>query len=486
MRDLINEYHQKSLSLEPNLQQRKALMEAVVRYTEDFLNHVNDLEESPAYQIKEQGKNILQHTISDEGRNPEDVFQIIAEHVDGEGINTASGGHLGYIPGGGIYSSALGDYWADITNRYAGVFFASPGAVRMENQLINWMKEMVGYPASTLGNLASGGSIANLIAVVAARDAADMKAADVPRHVIYLSEQVHHCIHKAINIAGLRECHIRYIKLDSQYRMDTAELLQTIMEDRQQGLRPWLLVGSAGTTDTGAVDPLSEMADIAEEHQLWFHVDAAYGGFFMLTEHGRNKFKGIERSHSIIVDPHKGLFLPHGLGVVLVRDGLQLQKSFAYNASYMQDTTALADEVSPAEVSPELTRPFRALRMWLPLMIHGVGAFRAALEEKLLLARYAWKELRKFENIELGPEPELSVVIFRFLPEHGNANKFNEQIIRKIHQDGRVFISSTSIKGVFTLRLAILAFRAHLDIIDLALKIIKEKVAETKNEAVRN
>ncbi|ELR73662.1 Aromatic-L-amino-acid decarboxylase [Fulvivirga imtechensis AK7] len=486
MRNLINEYHQKSRNLEPNDEQRKTLREAVVRYTENFLNSVNNPEESPAYQAKDHGQGLMQYAITNEGYNPDEVFQIISEHVDNGGINAASGGHLGYIPGGGIYSASLGDYWADITNRYSGVFFASPGAVRMENHLINWMKEMVGYPASALGNLASGGSIANLIAIVAARDAAGINAADIPQQVIYLSEQAHHCIHKAINIAGLRECQLRYISLDSQYRMDTGKLRQAIIEDIRQGLKPWLLIGSAGTTDTGAVDPFEDMADIAEEYQLWFHIDAAYGGFFMLTEYGSNKFKGIERSHSIIIDPHKGLFLPHGLGVALVRDGVQLQKSFAYHANYMQDATALANEISPADISPELTRPFRGLRMWLPLMVHGLAPFRAALEEKLLLAKYAWQELRKFENIELGPEPELSVVIFRFLPENGNANQFNERIIGKIHEDSRVFISSTTIKGVFTLRLAILAFRAHLDTIDLALQIIKEKMEETKNEAVRD
>lgn len=480
MRDRIKNYQQISSDLEPDAEQRKVLREAIVRYTEYFLDNINDLEKMPAFQINNRGAGIPSHSISDEPRDLKEAIQIMADNVDNEGINPASGGHLGYIPGGGIYSSSLGDYWADITNRYAGVFFANSGAVRMENHLINWMKELLGYPATALGNLTSGGSIASLICIVAARDAKGIKGADIHKQVIYLSEQVHHSIRKAVNTAGLRECSVRYIGLDHQYRIDINQLEMTIEEDKSNGLIPWLLVGSAGTTDTGAVDPLDNMASIAEKHQLWFHVDAAYGGFFMLTDHGREKLKGMERSHSIVIDPHKGLFLPNGLGVAIVKDGVQLQKSFSYNANYMQDAASLADEVSPAEVSPELTRPFRGLRMWLPLMIHGINPFRAALEEKLLLARYAWQELKRFENIEVGPEPELSVVIFRFVPPEQDANEFNQLVVKKIHEDGRVFLSSTTINGTFTIRLAILAFRAHLETIDLALKIINEKVREIK------
>lgn len=480
MREKIKALEAQAQALDPNAGQRSVLRNAIVNYTEQFLENIGDHEKSPAFQVHNTGIDLTQQPISDDPITLEEAISIIAKNVDNEGLNPASGGHLGYIPGGGIYTSALGDYWADITNRYAGVFFANSGAVRLENHLINWMKNVLGYPESALGNLASGGSIANLTAVVAARDAANIKAMDIPRQVIYLSKQAHHCIDKAMNIAGMKECQMRFISMDDRFRIDTEALRATIQKDIDEGLKPWLLIGSAGTTDIGAVDPLDKMANIASEHGLWFHVDAAYGGFFMLTAEGKLKLEGIERSDSVVVDPHKGLFLPYSTGVVLVRDGGHLRKSFAYKASYMQDTADLADEVSPADISPELTKHFRGLRMWLPLMVHGLKPFKAALEEKLLLTKYLYQQLKSMPNLEVGPEPELSVITFRFIPDEGDIDLFNKAIIKKIHEDGRIFISSTTIDGNFILRFAILSFRAHLKTIDLALEILKEKYEEVK------
>lgn len=482
MRDKLKALQAQASDLEPSPELRKRLREEVVGYTETFLEKVNDLEESPTYQIKEKGKPLFDQPIGDEPISLDEAIALVAENVDKEGLNPASGGHLGYIPGGGIYTSSLADYWADITNRYAGVFFANPGAVRMENHLINWMKELMGYPKEAIGNLASGGSIANLIAIVSARDAFELKAADIPNQVIYLSKQVHHCIDKAIHIAGLRESQIRFIDLDDRFRIRKDRLEETIKKDKANGLTPFMIMASAGTTDTGAVDPLNALADIADQEKMWLHVDAAYGGFFMLTEQGKAKFKGIERSDSLVIDPHKGLFLPYGLGVVIVKNGHHIKKAFAYQANYLQDTVSLQDEVSPAEVSPELTKHFRGLRLWLPLMIHGLKPFKAALEEKLLLAQYAHDQLSKLKGFEVGPEPELSVLTFRYVPESGDANAFNAALVKEIHKDGRIFLSSTTIDGKFTLRLAILSFRTHLSTIDLTLKILQEKVDKLESE----
>jgi len=208
---------------------------------------------------------------------------------------------------------------------------------------------------------------------------------------------------------------------------------------------------------------------------MWFHVDAAYGGFFVLTPSGKKALNGIERSDSVVIDPHKGLFLPYGLGVVLVKNGVHLKRAFAYQANYLQDTVQHQDEVSPAEVSPELTKHFRGLRIWLPLMIHGLAPFKAALEEKLLLAEYSYQKLKKMEGFEVGPKPDLSVVTFRYLPKNKDANEFNAALVKEIHDDGRIFLSSTTIEGVFTLRLAILSFRTHLATMDFTLNLLQEK-----------
>src|ERR1035437_8756453 len=203
MKALLATIEEISRQLEPAAEEREKIRKSVIQYTESFLNTVNSL---PAYVVTEEnGAGIRSSPIIEEEGNIEVIIDLIHKNVDTPGLNPASGGHLGYIPGGGIYTASLGDYIADITNRYAGVFFAGPGAVRMENMLIEWMAEMVGYPEGFAGNLASGGSIANLIAIVTARDAHDIKARDIETSVFYATEHSHHCIDKAIRIAGLKE-----------------------------------------------------------------------------------------------------------------------------------------------------------------------------------------------------------------------------------------------------------------------------------------
>ena len=246
-------------------------------------------------------------------------------------------------------------------------------------------------------------------------------------------------------------------------------------KDRAAGLNPFLVVASAGTTDVGAIDPLAEIGAIAKNQGLWYHVDAAYGGFFILTDEGRVKLKGIETSDSLVIDPHKGLFLPYGLGVVLVKDAAKLQESHRYMANYMQDAAALTDELSPADLSPELTKHFRGLRLWLPLKLHGVAPFRACLEEKLMLAKYFYAEVTKL-GFESTVEPELSVVTYRYVPNSGDANDFNKKLLNAVNSDGRVFISSTILNGNFTLRFACLSFRTHLGTVDRLLEILREHI----------
>ena len=476
MTDQIKLLEKEAKSLEPNAAERHEYRKAVVDHTELFLEQINDLDASPTYTISDKGIGLNSFEIRDQPYPLDELVKAVSDNVDKQGINPASGGHLGYIPGGGIYTSSLADYWVDITNRYAGVFFANPGAVRMENTVINWFANLFGYGDGAHGNLTSGGSIANLTAIIAAREAYQLNTQNITKKVVYLSNQAHHCITKAIHIAGLSQVNIRWIDLDEGYRLDPQHLERTIVEDINQELEPWMIIASAGTTDTGAIDPLNTLAEIAERYGLWYHIDAAYGGVFMLTQEGAEKLRGIERSDSLVVDPHKGLFIPYGIGVVLVKDREKLQQAFTFRANYMQDILSMMDEISPADVSPELTKHYRGLRIWLPFMIHGLKPFKACLSEKLLLAQYAYEKLREMPMVDIGPEPELSVVTFRFIPENGDANEFNQMLVQEIHRDGRVFVSSTKVNDTFILRLAILSFRTHLKTVDTALKIIQEKV----------
>jgi glutamate/tyrosine decarboxylase-like PLP-dependent enzyme len=409
----------------------------------------------------------------------DDLLTLLRETVTEPGLNPASGGHMGYIPGGGLYSAALGDYLAAVTNEYAGVSFAGPGAVKMENMLLEWMAGVVGYPSDSGGNLASGGSIATLIAIVTARDSKGLEPRDFDRAVVYLSEHAHHCLDKALRVSGLGSTVRRTIPLDDRYRMVPEELEQAITRDRAEGLLPWLVIASAGTTDVGAIDPLEEIGEIARDNDLWFHVDGAYGAFFALCEECKPSLAGMASSDSVVMDPHKGLFLPYGVGAVLVKDRAALHRSHYYQAHYMQD--ALGEEArvidSPAEYSPELTKHFRGLRCWLPLKLHGVAPFRACLEEKLALTRYFHQRVSEL-GFEVGPDPELSVSTYRWVPERGDPDAFNRALIDAIHKDGRVFLSSSRLDGKFILRFAALSFRTHLDTVDETLGMLKDKVTE--------
>ena len=246
--------------------------------------------------------------------------------------------------------------------------------------------------------------------------------------------------------------------------------------DGARGLTPWLIVATAGTTDTGSVDPLDELAAVAAREGCWLHVDAAYGGFFLLTETGRRAMRGIERADSVVLDPHKSLFLPWGAGIVLVRRVAALVAAFSETGHYLQDAAGV-DDLSPADVSPELTKPFRALRIWLPLMHLGTEPFRAALEEKLLLARYFHREIAAL-GFEVGASPDLSVVTFRRVPPGATpdeADGVNRAILDGVRRDGRIFLSSTRLDGRFTLRLAALPHRTHLATIDTALTVLREQ-----------
>lgn len=402
----------------------------------------------------------------------DEALAMLDRHILSSGVSPSSGGAFGYIPGGGLFPAALGDLIADVTNRYSGVYFASPGAVLMERRLVRWMCDLVGLPPEAGGDLTSGGSIANLSAVVTARESHGVSGRDAERAVVYLTEQTHHCVDKSLRIAGMGGCVLRRVPVDARWRMDATALDRLVREDRAAGRRPWMVVSSAGTTDTGAVDPLADVAEVADREGLWNHVDAAYGGFFMLTETGRRALSGIEAADSVVMDPHKGLFLPFGSGALLVRDEQALAAAHSQTANYMQDTRVDDAVVSPADLGPELTRPFRGLRLWLPLKLFGLQPFRAALDEKLLLARYFHERIGQIPGFEAGPGPELSVVTYRYLPEIGDADAFNRRLLQAVLDDGRVFISSTLLGGRFTLRFAALHFRSHLDETDYLLALL--------------
>lgn len=473
-RERIRRLQLESRPLDPGPAERAVMREKVVDYADGFME---GLDGGPAFVASEgEGSVLYDSPISEEPMGPDEVLDLLDRGAHQNGVNVGSAGTMAYIPGSNLYASALADYLGAVTNRYSGLYFAAPGSVRMERVLLRWMADLIGYPAGAAGDLTSGGSIANLVGIITARDARGLKAKNFGKMVVYLSEQSHHAIDKALRIAGLAESVKRFIPLDGRYRMRPDALEEAIKGDAKTGLYPWLIAATAGTTDTGAVDPLADIAGIANRNGLWLHVDGAYGAAFVLTGQGKRILEGLRSSDSMVMDPHKGLFLPFGSGIVLVREGRHLLAANHYDASYLQDKDVLAsgNEVSPADLSPELTRPSRALRLWLPLKLAGVAPFRAALEEKLLLARYFHERLLLEDGFEVGSPPDLSIVTFRYLPRRGDPDAFNRRLIDAVQRDGRVFISSTMIDGRFTLRLAVLSLRTHLETVDLAIEILRE------------
>lgn len=481
MRKKLDQLEQLSRLLDPGPEVRKRLFQQAGEYAETTLQALPD---TPTYRVDDGRDGFANSPIEDEPAEMAALLAFFRREVDTTGILPASGGQMGYIPGGGLYPSAIGDFLADISNRYSGVSFAGPGAARMELGLVDWMRQLVGYPDTAAGDLTSGGSTATLSALITARDACGIEHHAVPGACIYMTEQVHHCVQKALHVAGLKDVQQRTVPMDDRFRMDACALEDMIRSDLAQDLNPWLVVASAGTTDTGAVDPVAAIAGIARKHRLWFHLDAAYGGFFLLCDEGREILQGLAAADSIVMDPHKGLGLPYGTGAVLVKKGVLLARSNAYYADYMQDaiTEIPAEEwKSPADLSLELTRPFRGPRMWFPLKLFGLEPFRASLAEKILLARYFHYELGKIDRFETGPYPDLSIVTFRYRPVSGDPDDFNKRLMESVHQDGKVFITSTRINGRFTLRLAVLNFRTHRATVDYLLRLLARNARELDN-----
>lgn len=390
------------------------------------------------------------------------------ETAAGKGFDPANPGFVGYIPGGGLYSAALADFIACALNRYTGVSLPAPALVQMEASVLTWLCGLFGLPDTSQGVLTPGGSMSNLSAIVTARTAhLGERFLD---GTMYVSAEVHHSIAKSARIAGLPRSAVRVVATDDALRMDVSSLRRAIAEDRASGRTPFLIVASAGTINTGVVDPLADIAAVAESERLWMHVDGAYGGFFQLTRRGRQALQGIERADSITLDPHKGLFLPYGTGCLLARDGDALRNAHEVQADYLpspSDDPGLPDFSS---FSPELTRDFRGLRLWLPLHLHGVDTFVRALDEKLDLARFAFDCLESMPSLEVPWPPELSLLAFR--PRHGTTAD-TEGLLEQLNASGRMWFSSAPIRGQTYVRMCILSHRSHPERIREAVELIR-------------
>lgn len=441
--------------LQPDRETRAEWTKTVTAFVDEF---IEGLEAAPA---STPGAAVLPPPPAETHGELADLLARFADAAS-QAVETAGPRYLAYFPAGGLYSSVLAEFVAQATNRFTGVASTAPALVALEHSVIRWMCAEFGLPAGSGGVFTTGASLATLSAVHTARQ--DRLGTHDPDGVIYVTPHTHHCVAKAAHITGFRPERIRVVP---GLRMDVRRARAMIAEDRAAGLKPFLLVGTAGATSTGIVDPLDEIATLAAREGLWFHVDGAYGGAFQLTERGRKILHGIDRADSIAWDPHKSLFLPYGTGVLLVRSEARLRAAHVADGDYLQDLDRGLGVPDYSDLGPELTREFRGLRIWLPLHLHGVAAFRAELDEKLDLAQDVRTALAGNPDLEVLPSA-LSVVVFR--SRHGD--EAGERLLTSINDSGRFFLSSTRIDGRYILRLCVLSHRTHRAHVDEFLELI--------------
>ena len=455
-------------SLEPDRELRTQLAEGVLAYLNEWFDRAQTMDAS--------GKPLDAETLQsfrkppeEEGRELKEVLEVL-DQAGVDGIYHPSGGHLSYIPNAGLYTAALADFLATGLNRYTGVATAAPGFSAIEHGVIDWLCSIFDLGNDSAGLLLSGGSMANLTGIVTARTALLGDRFDTG--VIYVTSHTHHSAAKAARLAGFRNDQVVTVAVDGELRMSLDALERQVAEDRAAGRKPFMVVASAGTTDTGTVDPLDGVADVAASEGLWLHVDAAYGGFFQLTNRGKATLRGIGRADTVALDPHKGLSIPFGVGALIARSEERLVDAHLGRGAYLKDEDSHEGIRDIASLGPELTRPFRALSVWLPLQLHGIAPFRDALDKTLDIAGHAYDRIRHLPGVDARWSPDLSIVAFGFEDDRAGRAAWEA-----VNEEQRVHLSPTIIGDRFILRFAVLNRRTTTEHVDHAIDIIEKTLA---------
>lgn len=370
-----------------------------------------------------------------------------------------------FIPSPSNFVSVMADALAAGFNPFAGNWLEGSGPAQIELVTIDWLREICGLPQTAGGLFVSGGSMANLTALAAARPAMlDERGDDA---VIYFSDQTHNSIGKALRVLGFAREQVRALPSDENFRLPVESLRRAIAEDRADGKRPFCVVANGGTTNTGAVDPLGELADLCELENLWLHVDGAYGAAACLSERGRRLLAGIERADSVSLDPHKWLFQPFEIGCVLLRNARLLKKSFNTMTGILEDTKrAEEEEINYYDYGVQLTRSFRALKLWLSIKTFGAANFREAINYGFDLAEFAENTLRQSDRWRIVSPAAMGIVTFRYVAEGCSENEINEihrRMVEMMAEDGFAFANSTTLRGQIVMRLCTINPRTTRD-----------------------
>jgi aromatic-L-amino-acid/L-tryptophan decarboxylase len=407
--------------------------------------------------------------------------QLFEEWVP-RSFTTIGPGYFAFIPGGGLFPAALADFIADTTNRFTGIWQAAPALVQLEANALDWLREWMDFPSETRGLFTTGGSMANWNAILCARER--HLGADIRPGVLYTSDQAHHSVLKAAKLAGVMPDRVRAIESDACFRLRVDRLEDAIAADRRAGLAPFAVVSTAGTTNTGAVDPIDAIADLCARERIWHHIDGAYGAFFYMCEELRDGvLRGLSRADSLTLDPHKGIFLPYGTGALLVRDGAALRAAHQATAAYLPAMPHPQDFYDPSQHGPELSRGFPGLRVWLTVKLYGSAVFRDALAEKRALTLDAARRVAALPGIVIDAPPDLSLFPFHLtwsgatLAEEDAATR---ALMTKTTSRGRVMVTGATAHGRYLGRVCVLSFRTHQPEVDALVEDMAAAIHEIR------
>ena len=389
------------------------------------------------------------------GRPAEEVLNQVAHDVLPFAARLDHPRFFGFVPSSPTWPGVVADFLASGFNINSCTWLVSSGTSQLELIVVDWLRGWLGYPKTAGGLLTSGGSAASVEALVAAREAAGHPQSPT----VYMNDQSHGALKRAALVAGVRRKHIRLVRSGDDFRIDLAELLRLIREDRANGLVPLAVCANAGTASTGAIDPLADLAEHCAREGIWLHVDAAYGGFSLVTEAGRERLAGIDRADSVGLDAHKWFFQPYEVGALMVRNAKHLEAAFAIGNDVLQDTVWGANHPNFADRGLQLSRTARALKIWMSVQTFGMAAFRAAVQNGLDLAHRAEEYVASSPMLEPMAPVSLGILCFRVNPggrDEAALEQANRKVLAQVFWNELAFLSSTSLKGVFALRLCIL------------------------------
>ena len=400
---------------------------------------------------------LLRESPPEEGRPALEVLERAALEILPIASRVDHPRFFAFVPGSATWPGVLADFLCAGHNTFQGTWLGASGPSQLELVVLDWFRDWIGYPETASGLFTSGGSAASLDAFVAAREAAGAPE----RATVYMSDQSHSALSRAATIVGIRPERVRKVRSDGYFRMDMEQLARMVAEDRAAGFHPIAVCANGGATNTGAVDPLEAMADFCAAERVWFHVDAAYGGFAVLTEKGKKALRGIERADSIAMDAHKWLFQPFEAGCLMVKDVRRLEAAFSVQPEYLQDTQFGREHPNFSDRGLQLTRSFRALKVWMSIQTFGLAAFRRTVAKGMQLAEEAEEYVRTSELLQIANPASLGVVCFRFNPRNsGYSHEYLEQINKMVQtrviETATAMTSSTRLRGVYSLRFCIL------------------------------